>query len=138
MTRSVSTSSASATLGLLLVLLASGCGGHKKDPLASLERKQKCLFAAEFGAEMNVVRSWVSAGRITKAEIVAQFPSDLPKSDYLDDTGNVLPYTKVADPARSYYDDWRLRLEHRPGGDRLLAAQRKARNAAADRCASLS
>jgi hypothetical protein len=120
-------------------LFVTGCGAHKKDPLASLEQKQHCLFAAEDGAETDVVRGLLRTGTIPKSELARSFPASIPKGDYLDANGNLLPLARMKGQAVAFYDDWMQKLETKPGiGPRLLKAQRDAREAAADRCAKLS
>jgi hypothetical protein len=136
--RWVSTSFASAALASAALVL-TGCAAHKKDPLASLEHKQRCLFAAEDGAETDVVRTLLAKGTIPRSELARSFPTSIPKRDYLDANGNLLPLARMKGMAVAFYDDWMHELETKPGiGPRLLKAQRDARDAAADRCAELS
>lgn len=136
--RWVSTSSVSAVVLASATLAATGCGSHK-DHLASLERKQQCLFAAEDGAETEVVRSLLKSGQIPRSELAKSFPASIPKRDYLDADGNLLPLSRMKGQARAFYDDWMQKLETKPRiGPRLLKVQRSARDAAADRCSKLS
>jgi hypothetical protein len=117
-----------------LSALMFGCGSH--DPVAKTESQQHCLFVAEFNPEIAVVRAWIASGRLPRSEIGKHIPAGIPKRQYLDANGNLLPWSKIHGIALGYLDDWLNSLEHQPKtGVYLLKVQKRARDAASARCA---
>lgn len=121
---------AAAVVGLALAV--AGCGSHKS-ATARLAKVDDCMSQAGHARTDEIVRGLIARGAIPEREVARKFRG-IPRSDYLDSEGKLLPFSRMPTDAQTALASWVVELESQAGGRKIFDAEMNAVKAAKGSC----